>query len=72
MRLADDRALIEAALRLRYKVFCEEIGADIQRHDGRDVDEFDPYCEHLVVVDEWRDKVVGTYRILSPSNAERL
>lgn len=72
VRVAEDRALIEAALRLRYKVFCEEIGADIQRHDGRDVDEFDPYCEHLVVVDEWRDKVVGTYRILSPSSAQRL
>jgi putative hemolysin len=72
VRIADNRALIEAALRLRYKVFCEEMGADIERHDGRDIDEFDPFCEHLVVIDEWRDKVVGTYRILPPWGAQRL
>jgi putative hemolysin len=67
--IAKERPLIEAALRLRYKVFCEEMGADIERHDGRDIDEFDPYCDHLVVVDDWRDKVVGTYRILPPWGA---
>jgi putative hemolysin len=72
VRIADDHRLIEAALRLRYKVFCEEMGADIKRHDGRDVDEFDRLCEHLVVTDDWRDKVVGTYRILPPWAAKRL
>lgn len=72
VRLADHTSLIDAALRLRYKVFCEEMGADIARHDGRDVDEFDPYCEHLVVIDAWRDKVVGTYRILPPWAAMQL
>jgi putative hemolysin len=72
VRVAQDRSLIDAALRLRYKVFCEEMGADIDRHDGRDVDEFDPLCDHLVVIDEWRDKVVGTYRILPPWGARQL
>jgi putative hemolysin len=67
--IANERRIVEAALRLRYKVFCEEMGADIERHDGRDVDEFDAYCDHLVVIDEWRDKVVGTYRILPPWGA---
>lgn len=72
VRVAQDRSLIDAALRLRYKVFCEEMGADIDRHDGRDIDEFDPLCDHLVVIDEWRDKVVGTYRILPPWGARQL
>ncbi len=72
VQLANRSSLIDAALRLRYKVFCEEMGADIERHDGRDVDEFDALCEHLVVIDEWRDKVVGTYRILPPWGARRL
>jgi putative hemolysin len=72
VRIADERSLVEAALRLRYKVFCEEMGAEIDRHDGRDIDEFDPFCDHLVVIDEWRDKVVGTYRILPPWGARRL
>jgi putative hemolysin len=72
VQLATRSSLIDAALRLRYKVFCEEMGADIDRHDGRDIDEFDSLCEHLVVIDEWRDKVVGTYRILPPWSARRL
>ncbi len=72
VQVANRTDLVEAALRLRYKVFCEEMGADIERHDGRDFDLFDPLCEHLVVVDEWRDKVVGTYRILPPWGARRL
>ncbi|MGL4230479.1 MAG: GNAT family N-acetyltransferase [Casimicrobium sp.] len=72
VQLATRSSMIDAALRLRYKVFCEEMGADIERHDGRDIDEFDALCEHLVVIDEWREKVVGTYRILPPWGAHRL
>jgi putative hemolysin len=66
VRLASCASEVIAAQRLRYKVFCEEMGADLHRHDGRDVDHFDTYCEHLIVVDEMLGKVVGTYRILPP------
>jgi putative hemolysin len=72
VKLADTRALVEAAQRLRYRVFVDELGADIDRHDGRDVDQFDALCDHLVVIDELRDKVVGTYRILPPWGARQL
>ena len=69
VRLANCASDVIAAQRLRYKVFCEEMGADLHRHDGRDVDMFDAACEHLIVVDETLGKVVGTYRILSPWGA---
>ena len=69
VRLASSAADVIAAQRLRYRVFCEEMGADLNRHDGRDVDQFDAYCEHLIVVDESLGKVVGTYRILAPWGA---
>jgi putative hemolysin len=69
VRLANCASDVVAAQRLRYKVFCEEMGADLHRHDGRDVDMFDPACEHLIVIDETLGKVVGTYRILSPWGA---
>ena len=69
VRLASSASDVIAAQRLRYKVFCEEMGAELHRHDGRDVDQFDAVCEHLIVVDEARDKVVGTYRILAPWGA---
>ena len=66
VRLASSASEVLAAQRLRYKVFCEEMGAHLHRHDGRDVDQFDAYCEHLIVTDETLGKVVGTYRILPP------
>ena len=69
VRLATSASDVIAAQRLRYKVFCEEMGADLHRDDGRDVDEFDAVCEHLIVLDEALDKVVGTYRILAPWGA---
>ena len=69
VRLANCASDVIAAQRLRYKVFCEEMGANLHRHDGRDVDMFDTACEHLIVIDETLGKVVGTYRILSPWGA---
>ena len=69
VRLAASAADVIAAQRLRYKVFCEEMGAELHRHDGRDVDAFDAVCEHLIVLDESLGKVVGTYRILAPGGA---
>lgn len=69
VRLASSASEVIAAQRLRYKVFCEEMGADLHRHDGRDLDQFDAYCDHLIVIDEALGKVVGTYRILPPWGA---
>ncbi len=72
VRLAQSESEVRASQRLRYKVFADEMGADLGRHDGLDIDAFDAYCEHLIVVDESRDKVVGTYRILPPWAAAKL
>jgi putative hemolysin len=61
---------IQGAQRLRYRVFAEEMGA--QLHTSRtslDVDPFDRYCDHLVVRDESTGEVVGTYRMLPPHRA---
>ena len=38
VRLAETQAEIEAAQRLRYQVFAQELGAEIESNDGRDVD----------------------------------
>jgi putative hemolysin len=72
VRLAQTESEVRASQRLRYKVFADEMGADLRRYDGLDIDAFDAHCEHLIVVDESRDKVVGTYRILPPWGAAKL
>ncbi len=62
---------VEEAQRLRYHVFAEELGARLQnRKAGVDADFYDPHCEHLIVRDERSNKVVGTYRILTPEAAK--
>jgi putative hemolysin len=70
VRLAVGDAEIEAAQQLRYRVFYEEMSAvaspDMARV-GRDFDDFDDYCDHLLVLDHAAragEQVVGTYRLL--------
>jgi len=70
--IAADLPTIEDAQRLRFKVFGEELGADLRSCDGLDVDEFDRYCDHLVVRDDSTLRVVGTYRLLPPHQALRI
>ena len=68
--LASSQAELEAAQRIRFKVFAEEMGAKLpSAHLGLDIDRFDKYCDHLLVRDHSNEKVVGTYRILPPEQA---
>lgn len=61
------------AQRLRFKVFSEELGARLEsRIPGHDTDLYDPHCTHLLVREAEYNKVVGTYRILSPSAARKV
>lgn len=71
--LARDAREIIKAQRLRYRVFADEMGARLpSRIAGVDQDIYDPYCDHLVVRDEGKGKIVGTYRILPPERARRI
>jgi putative hemolysin len=73
VRLAHTSSEIVEAQRLRYRVFAEELGARLDaRTPGVDQDIFDPYCDHLIVRDEAHDRIVGTYRILAPGQAEKI
>ena len=64
---------IKEAQRLRYKVFAEEMGATLsQNSEGLDIDEFDTYCDHLLIRDQDTLKVVGTYRVLPPYKAQEI
>jgi putative hemolysin len=59
------------ALRLRYRVFGQEMHASLpEAHLGLDRDRFDERCAHLVVRDQQNGRVVGTYRMLDAGGAE--
>jgi putative hemolysin len=63
---------VREAQRLRYQVFALEMGATLPKTvPGHDIDLFDDYCEHLLVRDSASGQVIGTYRVLTPTQARR-
>lgn len=57
--------------RLRYKVFTETFGSPhLINPDRLNVDEYDDYCDHLVVKDAHTLQVVGTCRLMNPQAAQ--
>jgi putative hemolysin len=77
LRLAESAADRNAVCRLRFKVFNIELGEGLANsyHTGLDTDEFDLFCEHLLVEDKQETnparRVVGTYRMQSGATAAR-
>jgi putative hemolysin len=79
VRLARSDDEVDAAQRLRYGVFYEEMAARptpemAARH--RDFDDYDEVCDHLLVIDRKRGAgaagVVGVYRLIRREAAERI
>jgi L-ornithine Nalpha-acyltransferase len=80
VRLARTAAEVRQAQKLRYRIFYQE-GSAIPNPGRlfarRDVDSYDAYCEHLLVLDHAapegplaKPAVVGTYRLLRQPLAE--
>jgi len=78
VRLAESEKEIKWAKELRYQVFVKEMGARPSRKIlkfRQDSDEFDEYCDHLLVIDrsvKRKNPVVGTYRLLRRSRASEI
>jgi len=78
VRLATSEQDCLSAARLRYEVFVCELGGDgpfVDHKRKLERDRFDPFAEHLVLVDSRRDPqaldhVVGVYRLLSADGAD--
>ncbi|MBB5533600.1 GNAT family N-acetyltransferase [Rhizobium giardinii] len=78
-RLARNASEIDAAQAVRYKVFVEEMKAQIPQdaeRRKRDADAWDVVCDHLLVLDtaiegDPEDQIVGTYRLLRQDVAAR-
>lgn len=72
LRLARTEPDLRGAERLRYKVFVEELrgdGAEVDHDQRLERDRFDPYFDHLILVDptidpETFEHVVGVYRVM--------
>ena len=80
VRLAETEGEVQAAQRLRYCVFYEEMTAipsPAMREQQRDFDRFDAFCDHMLVIDrestdgDGQPAVVGTYRLMRDVDAKR-
>jgi len=73
VRLAETLEDRDAACRLRFKVFNIELGEGLESsyQTGLDTDQFDLFCEHLLVEDKSTRRIVGTYRMQSGAIAAR-
>jgi putative hemolysin len=73
LRLAESIEDRDAACRLRFKVFNIEMGEGLESsyETGLDRDQFDLFCEHLLVEDKATYRIVGTYRMQSGETAAR-
>ena len=71
-RIARTSAEVDAAQAIRYRVFVEEMHAQVPptaERMRRDIDAWDAICDHLLVLDtaiegDAEDQIVGTYRLL--------
>ncbi|HXY05395.1 MAG TPA: GNAT family N-acyltransferase [Burkholderiaceae bacterium] len=71
--LARSAADLQDAQRLRFAVFAEELGANLAPSVAAiDQDEFDLYCDHLLVRVRQTGQVIGTYRILPPHRRDQI
>lgn len=75
VRMAASAEDIQAAQRLRYQVFVQELGADGPQVDHKaaiERDQFDPFAHHLLLEDLHADaptRLVGVYRLLTCAGA---
>lgn len=71
VRFARTTEDLDALLELRFRVFNLEMGEGLESsfETGRDLDEFDPVCHHLIVAVHATGEIVGTYRLQTSAMA---
>jgi putative hemolysin len=73
VRFAHSRDELDSVLQLRFEVFNLELGEGLATsyETGRDADEYDDVCHHLMVVDTRNEELVGSYRMQTAEMADR-
>lgn len=71
--LAQNAADRRAAYQLRFRIFNLELNEGLEQayETGEDTDEFDRFCDHLIVHDDSTGQIVGTYRLQTGVCAQR-
>jgi putative hemolysin len=70
VRTAQNALEVDLALQLRYRVFCQELGATTNS-STHDVDEYDQMADHLLLIEKSTASIIGTYRFLCSKFTDR-
>jgi len=62
LQMAQSKEQVLECFKLRYEVFCHEM-AGKPKKVGLDYDRYDAVCDHLIIVHQESQKIVGTYRM---------
>lgn len=64
---------IERVQKFRFRIFSEEYTPKFPKdHLGLDIDAYDRLCQHLMLVDNASEEIVGSYRVIPPSAAQQI
>lgn len=64
--IANTNELRNDVYRLRYQVFCEQLGYDMDQSDGLESDKYDPDSLHILLRERVSQTPVGCFRIVMP------
>ncbi len=71
IKIAGSESEVEAALKLRYKVFIDELHRKFHHEERKDIDSYDDQAHHLIVVENESGEIVGTYRLQTHEMAKK-
>lgn len=73
VKVSRTREEVEKALKLRFNVFNLEMGEGLESSflTMKDEDPFDKQCDHLLILENSTNEVIGTYRIQTLEMAEK-
>ena len=64
IKLAETEKEYKNLFRLRYFDLLKYYNKEYSNDEEEDRDEYDKYCDHLILIDKQKDEVIGTYRLI--------
>lgn len=68
VKLAETEKEYKGLYKLRYIDLLKDYNSALNSEVEEDIDEYDAYCDHLIIIDEEIDEIVGTYRLIKKSH----
>lgn len=72
IKLAETKEEKQGVFRLRYFDLLQFYNESYVNETEEDKDEYDEYCDHLIIIDKEKNEIVGTYRLIKSEHLTTL